>query len=480
MRATDEKIEAPTGPEAVAEWRFEVLQKVFTHMFLLLAVLLLVETGVSTQTGEWHALPALGLGVVLQAIAAFARTLSIRVRGSIFALAACAGVGFGLPNLGFALPIPFIVAAMTVTLLALCLDQRFALRSLTAIVLVMFAAAAYVCLVRAPYRGVFGSGHLVLDPTRFSNWVRVIVVFGAVALVTIGSVGFLVRRLEQAVQHNQQLFVHVEHASRERIEALEEREQLQTKVRRSGELQIMGMLSATVAHDFNNLLMVIQSNAASLKVDATGEAREEVTDIERAVERATDLCRRLLTLAGERISSVELAELNQVVEGELPILRRLLTARVEVQWAPAEPLWLRCARTEMRQALLNLCANARDAMPKGGTLRISTAKVERRRPEADAAEDYACLMVSDTGSGMDASTRERLFQPFFTTKGAKGTGLGMSVVAAAVEHHRGFVEVESEPGKGTTFSLFFPLVAAGQSDAARPSNADSEPFAHPQ
>jgi signal transduction histidine kinase len=448
------------------EWRLEVLQKVFTYMFAFLAALLLVETSISFRTGQWHALPALTIAVVLQAIAAFARTWSIRARGAVFTAAACAGMGFGLPTLGFGLPIPFIVGAMTLTLLALCIGQRFALCALTALVAIILGAAGYVCFLRAPLPVALGESQAILDPNHFTNWVRVVVVFAAVGVAIIGAVGFLLQRLEEAVKHNGHLFVSLEQASRERIKVLEEREILQAKIRRGNELQVMGLLSATVAHDFNNLLVVILANATFLKTKVPDGAQESIADIEGAAERATDLCRRLLTLAGDRVSQDEVADLNQIVEGELPILRRLVTSQVTLEWRPGPPLWVKCARTEMRQALLNLSANARDAMPNGGRLQISAMLTMRPSAEGGTPRSYACLAIRDTGTGMDAATRDKIFEPFFTTKGkAKGTGLGMTVVSAAVEAQNGLLELETEPGKGTTFSLFFPIVDSAQSQS---------------
>jgi signal transduction histidine kinase/CheY-like chemotaxis protein len=451
---------SPTGAEAVAEWRREVLHKVFRYMFFLLATILLVEAGLSLRSGQWHALPALALAVLFQGIAAFARRASVRTRALAFVGAALLGVGTTLPVLGFAFPVPFVVAVMTLTLLALCVGQRFALLSLLSLVVLVLLDAAYVCFARAePFPATLVRTQGVLDPNRFPNWIRVTLIFGAVCLAIIGAVGFLVRRLEDAVARNAKLFESLEQASHDRIRVLEEREILQEKVRRGNELQLLGLLSATVAHDFNNLLMVILGNASSLKEEVRGQAREDVADITRAGEQAADLCRRLLTLSGERISGDEIAELNRVIEEELPILRRLVTSRVKLEWNPGAPLWFRCARTEMRQALLNLCANARDAMPQGGRLLVSTNGARRPRPGEETAESFACLVLRDDGIGMDASTRARIFEPFFTTKGkSKGTGLGMAVVAAAVERHQGFLELETEPGQGTCFSLFFPSV----------------------
>ena len=365
------------------------------------------------------------------------------------------------------------------TLLALSVGHRYALVSLLTLVVIVLCDGVYVCFVRDnPLPAGLAQDQAILDPNQFSNWIRVTAVFAAVGVAIIGAVGFLVQRLEEAVHHNGTLFGSLQRASSEKIRALEEREVLREKVKRAGELQLLGLLSATVAHDFNNLLMVILGSASLLKQDVQGQAKEDVADIERAGEQAADLCRRLLTLAGERISVDEIMDLNELIEGELPLLRRLVTAKVDVEWEPGPPLWLKCARTEMRQALLNLCANARDALPQGGHLRISTAEVQRRLPGRENVATLASLVISDDGIGMDAETRTRLFEPFFTTKGkGRGTGLGMAVVSAAVERHAGFLELESEPGKGTTFSLFFPL-AEEPADETSKLATSSPPMSH--
>jgi signal transduction histidine kinase/CheY-like chemotaxis protein len=466
------------GPEAIAAWRLEVLQKVFIYMFALMVSILLFETVLGLRYGHWDAIPALAIVVLSNGVAAFARGLSVRARATIFTLGPATGLVMALPVLGFALPVPFLTTELTLTLLALCVSRRSALFALVTLVLAILAAGAYVCLLRsAPKPMSFPAGVPILDPNRFGNWVRVTIIYAGTGLAMIYSVGFLVRRMTLAVSHNAGLFSSLEQESHEKIRAMEEREVLKDKVRRSDELHLLGLLSATVAHDFNNLLMVIMGNAAALKPGLQGQAREDLDEIERAGERAADLCRSLLTLAGERISGDEVAELNRLIEEELPLLRRLVTSRVSVEWVPGPPLWLKFARKEMRQALLNLCANARDAMPEGGRLRIATAQVERPRPGAATTTALACLSIGDNGVGMDAVTRDRIFEPFFTTKGkTKGTGLGMTVVSAALERQGGFLELETEPGRGTTFSLFFPLVdqpAAAAVSPERPSRPAS-------
>ena len=476
LTTSDEQRSAPTGPETLAQWRSEVLQRVFSYMFFLLLAVLLFETLLSLQSGQWHAVPQLSVSVLLQALAAFGRRWRDGVRAGIFAAAAWFGMGTSLPILGFALPIPFIVAGMTLTLLALCVGERFALTSLLVLLAILLFDGYYVCFVRtAPSPELLARTQGVLDPSRFSNWIRVSAAFGTVSLAIIGAVGFLVRRLEEAVQRNGKLFSSLEQESRGKIRALEERQVLADKVRRANELQLLGMLSASVAHDFNNLLMVILGNSFALKAEAQGETKEALSEIEQAGERAADLCRRLLTLGRERISGTEIAELNALIEAELPILRRLVTTKVKVDWVPGPPLWLKCARTELRQLLLNLCANARDAMPTGGRLQLSTSRTERLAPKQLTPAAFACLVVSDEGIGMDEATRQRIFEPFFTTKGkANGTGLGMPVVSAAVEQHDGFLELVSEPGKGTTFSLFFPLLAAPDSRLSEHTTGPSQ------
>ena len=256
-----------------------------------------------------------------------------------------------------------------------------------------------------------------------------------------------------------------------------ERTKLQDQVRQIQKLDSIGRLAGGVAHDFNNLLNIVSAHAALLArggIDADKRA-ESAKSIEKAVERGSAVVRQLLTFARKTDVAFEPTDANAVVEELASMLRETFPKQVKVQTKLAEKLpKVRADPNQLHQALLNLAVNARDAMPQGGVLTLGTDAVtgdtlQAKFPEATAPR-YVELCVADTGAGMDAETRRRIFEPFFTTKGAKGQGLGLAVVYGIVNAHRGWIDLESEAGKGTTFRLYFAVsepaeVAAGGAPA---------------
>ena len=232
------------------------------------------------------------------------------------------------------------------------------------------------------------------------------------------------------------------------LQDVTERRALEERVQQQQKMEAVGQLASGIAHDFNNLLLVIGGNAQlALAADVAGAA-EELTEIVRASERAGALVRQLLAFSRVEPPEQRHVELNDVVWNLRTMLDRLLERTIEIRTALTDDDTTVFADPgRLEQALLNLALNARDAMPQGGTLTISTA-IDTGR---------IALRVADTGDGMDAETRERIFEPFFTTKGAgKGTGLGLPAVHAAVIESGGAIGVESAPGRGTTFTIELP------------------------
>lgn len=219
-----------------------------------------------------------------------------------------------------------------------------------------------------------------------------------------------------------------------------------------------------MAHDFNNILHIIQAYASVLtEHDAQNtEINESVAVINDTVKRGSALIQQLLTVArktgGAELESVNL---NILVEGLLPLIRETFPKTIELSCALQSDLpAIMADKNHIEQALLNLCVNARDAMPNGGRLTFKTQSVDGaalQHVSETIAGRYVCLEVSDAGVGIDKSIRERIFEPFFTTKDkGQGTGLGLSVVYGVVKNHGGFVDVESKPMAGTSFRLYFP------------------------
>jgi PAS domain S-box-containing protein len=255
----------------------------------------------------------------------------------------------------------------------------------------------------------------------------------------------------------------------ERKEAETARERLESQLLQSQKLESIGRLAGGVAHDFNNHLTVINGYCDLLLSHLAPDDpnRESLIDVRRAGERAAMLTRQLLAFGRKQLLSSRPVSLNQIVSSMAPMLRRLVPESIDVTTLLAPGLGAAMADTgQIEQVVMNLVANARDAMPKGGKIRIETANVdlesatdERDRVIGPGA--YVTLAVTDTGMGMDERTRALIFEPFFTTKElGKGTGLGLAMVYGIVNQSGGEIAVRSEPGARSAFTVYLPRVDA--------------------
>jgi PAS domain S-box-containing protein len=247
-----------------------------------------------------------------------------------------------------------------------------------------------------------------------------------------------------------------------------ERKILEAQLRQSQKMEAIGRLAGGVAHDFNNILTVINSYSELIlaRLDGQEGLYREVEQIRQAGERAAGLTRQLLTFSRRQVLETKIVSLNEVVMSMQQMLQRLAGANITLETILNEALGqIRADPSQVEQILLNLTVNARDAMPQGGQLVIQTENIDLGEQEAGRRAGlkpgpYVMLTVSDTGSGMDEKTLAHIFEPFFTTKEqGKGTGLGLSTVYGIVKQSGGDIWVESEPGRGTTFSICLPRIA---------------------
>ncbi len=261
------------------------------------------------------------------------------------------------------------------------------------------------------------------------------------------------------------------------IEVMEDitvRKRLEQQLRQAAQMEAIGRLAGGVAHDFNNLLtaMIGYSNVLLQQMAQDNPYRDKVVQITYAAERAAGLTRQLLAFGRKQVLDVKVLDLNPVIANFQKMLRRLVGEDVDLTTVLLPSVArVKADRSQIEQILMNLSVNARDAMPRGGSLTLSTREVildteyARIHPHV-APGPYVVFSVSDTGTGMDLDTVSQIFDPFFTTKEeGKGTGLGLSTVYGIVKQHQGHVSVDSEPGQGTTFHVYLPMCSEAPDEA---------------
>ncbi|MBU1566057.1 MAG: response regulator [Proteobacteria bacterium] len=248
-------------------------------------------------------------------------------------------------------------------------------------------------------------------------------------------------------------------------QAEDEREKLAAQLQQAQKMESVGLLAGGVAHDFNNKLTIILGYTEMLlgKVAPTEPLFADLQEIQQAAKHSADLTRQLLAFARKQVVTPKILELNDMVDGMLNMLRRLIGENIDLLWRPVSGLWqVKIDPSQIDQILANLCVNARHAIAGVGRLTIQTANIVL---DSDYCSDhigsvpgeYVHLTVSDDGCGMNEETLARIFEPFFTTKAfGEGTGLGLATVYGAVKQNNGFIYVESRPGSGTTFNIYLP------------------------
>jgi signal transduction histidine kinase/DNA-binding response OmpR family regulator len=265
------------------------------------------------------------------------------------------------------------------------------------------------------------------------------------------------------------------------LEDITEQKRTEELFRQSQKMDAIGQLAGGVAHDFNNLLTGTLMQLGLLMSDPAlpDRYREPIRQLDEQAKRAAGLTRQLLLFSRRETMDVKPLDLNKVLENMVKMLRRILGEHIVMEFSWQTPLPPVLADVGMiEQVVMNLCVNARDAMPDGGTLNLSTVlagAVAPTTPESTPAP-YVQIRVTDTGCGMDRETLTHIFEPFFTTKAAgKGTGLGLAMVFSIVQQHRGWVEVQSAPGQGSTFLVYLPVSATALPQATATENSLASP-----
>ena len=258
-----------------------------------------------------------------------------------------------------------------------------------------------------------------------------------------------------------------------------DRLELERQLRQSKKMEAIGVLAAGIAHDFNNILGAIRGNAelAAEDVGPSHAAYESIEQIRLSARRASELVQQIVTFSRSGEPATERVDVAEVIDEVTRLLRSTLPASVEIRYqASPEPLEVLGDATQVHQIVLNLCTNAWQALRDArGSIEIKLERVTLTGTEPLDASietlpgEYACISVRDDGAGMDTETLERVFEPFFSTKGTgHGTGLGLSVVHGIVKNHRGGISVTSEPGAGTTFRVYLRLTTSLPPAASSP------------
>jgi len=280
---------------------------------------------------------------------------------------------------------------------------------------------------------------------------------------------------DELLQANQQLEKRVyertadlEQANAALLKNVEAQKRLEEQLRQAQKMESIGTLAGGIAHDFNNTLNIIRSYATLAGAQAAADAQvvDNMKIINDEVDRGASVVRQLLTLARKAETRLAPTDANQVVLTVSELIKQTFPRTIDIRLKLDRKLPAVLAdANQINQALLNVCVNARDAMPGGGELILATELIDpgamqSRHPEA-AGNAHVCIAITDTGTGMEESVRSRIFEPFFTTKGfGEGTGLGLAMVYGIMKNHQGVIDVESETGRGTTFRLYLSALEA--------------------
>jgi two-component system, cell cycle sensor histidine kinase and response regulator CckA len=261
---------------------------------------------------------------------------------------------------------------------------------------------------------------------------------------------------------------------RQAREERETRKQIERQLQQSQKMEAVGRLAGGIAHDFNNLLTAILGfSSLALERLGTRDVRFEIEQVKQAAERAARFTRQLLAFSRQQVLSPRLVDPADMIEGMVPMLKHLIGEHVQLTTSRAPAVGrVKVDPGQFEQVVMNLAVNARDAMPNGGTLRFETSNIALHAADATALQlapgSFMKITATDSGMGIDDATRSRIFEPFFTTKPpGQGTGLGLSTVYGILQQSGGSIAVESEPHKGSTFTVYLPL-AAEVEDVAPP------------
>jgi signal transduction histidine kinase/ActR/RegA family two-component response regulator len=373
-----------------------------------------------------------------------------------------AGIAYGLGPITSPAWIAILIGGVLQLLL---LPQAMALLGIAFGMTLVVVSLGAVAIGAIPYAPMMSASPIVAGRIELAHLVGATTASVAATLAMLGVVQYIMARWRDAHGHLAQMNADLERIVAERTrELVAAEEQLQ----HAEKMEAIGRLAGGIAHDFNNLLTVITGYAdLLLAADSAQSHQRELAEIKTAGDQAARLVAQLLAVGRRQLMKPEPLRLGEVVRETIDLLRPLVGEDVEIRLRLAEDLWeVEADRLQMGQVVLNLATNARDAMPRGGTLTVETANLHLSEPTMVGATAvppgaWVTLRVTDTGAGMDQEIRERAFEPFFTTKvPGRGTGLGLSSVYGIVAQSGGLVSLESRIGEGSCLCIYLPRLAA--------------------
>lgn len=443
--------------------------KVITRIFhsFIAVILVSLMVGIVIILASKDAIRAVSIGVSLPFVMAAALFIRWKrfERAAVFLAVVLLGLCTAVATQGLG-----IHSISNVGIAAVLIIASMVTKKRTMVFLTLFAIACLAWQVFGELAGVYRPQ--VLERSVPGDFFT--------ASTIIGATAFMVRLLSEALLQSHRR-LHSELRDRELAEVQREAlihklKQTQEQFLQSQKMEAVGRLAGGIAHDFNNLLTIIGGYSELLREDisSTEPQRGYAEEINKAARRAAGLTKQLLAFSRKQVLQIQVVDLNRVVRGMEGILTRIIGEDIELSTVLAPRLGrVRVDSSQIEQAILNLAVNARDAMTKGGKLILETSEILRddKGPGGQGGllpGRYVTLRVSDTGVGMTPEVLSHLYEPFFTTKEqGKGTGLGLSMVYGIVTQSSGSIEVDSTPGRGTSFKIFLPSVDEAPSESRR-------------
>jgi signal transduction histidine kinase/CheY-like chemotaxis protein len=456
----------PAVQKELRRWRGRTLGA------LLWAAAIVCSSINAFATFQIHSVPFAVMGGFVSAAlftAALRQSLDFRVRAATLLAALYAATTASLALGGLS---PNILVAMCafVVMATLLLGRSWGIG------LMLFAAATVVVVVPLRNSGAFPADtHVSYEAPDARTLARVVFAFVLLSSLILTSVSYLLARAEDLLLQNVRVFETLEREQSERIKTDEQLRRTEAAFHKARELEILGRLASSVAHDFNNALLILQASVDMAK-RRPSYVETALSDIDGAIRQAAATTRQLRAFSPQAARPPRVLSLAGALTRETALLERIMPANIALRCdVPQDDSDLTVLGDDgqIQSLLTNLALNARDAMPDGGTLDV---RLRRATPEEVAKSglsgDFAAIDVEDNGVGMPPETLEKVFDPFFTTKGAAGTGLGLASVRDVVDRNGGHVRVASDVGRGTRFTLYWPIRRADPSDAAEDGARD--------